>query len=135
MDDELPIFIYMCTQVNLNNFYAELNLIDDYLKCTLRDEMIQNKVVTNLMSGFMYISKGLIDQDENNNNNNNIINENIINDNKIINIDDEESEYNNNHINIIEDNKEKQKNIIQNNNISEDNSTNLRESTIKLKND
>ena len=134
MDDELPIFIYMCTQVNLNNFYAELNLIDDYLKCTLRDDMIQNKVVTNLMSGFMYISKGLIDQDENNNNNN-IINENIINDNKIINIDDEESEYNNNHINIIEDNKEKQKNIIQNNNISEDNSSNLRESTIKLKND
>jgi len=134
MDDELPIFIYMCTQVNLNNFYAELNLIDDYLKCTLRDEMIQNKVVTNLMSGFMYISKGLIEQDENNNNNN-IINENNINDNKIINIDEEESEYNNNQINMLEDNKEKQKNIIQNNNISEDNSSNLRESTIKLKND
>jgi hypothetical protein len=127
MDDELPIFIYMCTQVNLNNFYAELNLIDDYLKCTLRDEMIQNKVVTNLMSGFMYISKGLIEQDENNNNNN-IINENNIIDNKIINIDEEESEYNN-QINILEDNKEKQKNI------SEDNSSNLRESTIKLKND
>jgi hypothetical protein len=45
------------------------------------------------------------------------------------------SEYNNNQINILEDNKEKQKNIIQNNNISEDNSSNLRESTIKLKND
>ena len=144
MDDELPIFIYLCTQVNLNNFYAELNLIDDYLKCTLRDDMIQNKVVTNLMSGFTYISKGLIEQDENNNNNiiinnnindNDIINNNI-NDNKIINIDEENNEYNNKQINIIEDNKEEQsKNFIQNNKISEDNSSNLRESSIKLKSD
>jgi len=135
MDDELPIFIYLCTQVNLNNFYAELNLIDDYLKCTLRDDMIQNKVVTNLMSGFTYISKGLIEQDENNNNNI-IINNNINVNNKIINIDGEDNEYNNNQINLIEDNKqEHSKDFIQNNKISEDNSNNLRESTIKLKSD
>ena len=136
MDDELPIFIYMCTQVNLNNFYAELNLIDDYLKCTLRDDMIQNKVVTNLMSGFTYISKGLIEQDENNNNNIIINNNNINDNNKIINIDGEDNEYNNNQINLIEDNKqEHSKDFIQNNKISEDNSNNLRESTIKLKSD
>ena len=136
MDDELPIFIYLCTQVNLNNFYAELNLIDDYLKCTLRDDMIQNKVVTNLMSGFTYISKGLIEQDENNNNNIIINNNNINDNNKIINIDGEDNEYNNNQINLIEDNKqEHSKDFIQNNKISEDNSNNLRESTIKLKSD
>ena len=31
-------------------------MIDDYIKCTMRDELIQNKMVTNLLSSLSYIS-------------------------------------------------------------------------------
>ena len=31
-------------------------MIDDYIKCTLRDELIQNKMVTNLLSSLNYVS-------------------------------------------------------------------------------
>lgn len=56
MDDELPIIIYIATQINTKNFVSELNFIDDYLKCTLKDELFQNKMITNLLSATRYIS-------------------------------------------------------------------------------
>ena len=56
MDDELPIIIYLVTQINVDNLFAELNMIDDYVKCTMRDELVQNKMVTNLLSSLNYVS-------------------------------------------------------------------------------
>ena len=56
MDDELPIIIYLVTQINVGNLFAELNMIDDYIKCSMRDELIQNKMVTNLLSSLTYVS-------------------------------------------------------------------------------
>ena len=57
MDDELPIIIYISTQLKVNNLFAELYMIDDYIKCSLRDNLVQNKMVTNLLSSLLYISK------------------------------------------------------------------------------
>ena len=57
MDDELPIIIYIVTQVKVANLFAELNMIDDYIKIILRDDLIQNKMVTNLLSSLMFITK------------------------------------------------------------------------------
>ena len=57
MDDELPITIYITTQINVDNLFAELFMIDDYIKFSLRDTTKQNKMVTNLLSSLMYISK------------------------------------------------------------------------------
>ena len=57
MDDELPIIIYIATQINMENLYAELYMIDDYIKCSLRDKLAENKMVTNLLSSLVYISK------------------------------------------------------------------------------
>ena len=57
MDDELPIVIYIATQLDVKNLFAELNMIDEYIKCSLRDKLIQNKMVTNLLSSLIYISK------------------------------------------------------------------------------
>ena len=31
-------------------------MVDDYFKCTMRDELIQNKMVTNLLSSLNYVS-------------------------------------------------------------------------------
>ena len=56
MDDELPIVIYITTQLKVNNLYAELYMIEDYIKCSLRDRLAENKTVTNLMSSILYIS-------------------------------------------------------------------------------
>ena len=57
MDDELPIVIYISTQLNVENLFAELYMIDDYVKLSLRDKLVQNKMVTNLLSSLFYISK------------------------------------------------------------------------------
>ena len=57
MDDELPIIIFVSTQVKVDNFIAELNMLDDYIKCSMRDNLVQNKMVTNLLSSLMYLSK------------------------------------------------------------------------------
>ena len=47
MDDELPLFIYIITQINLKNVLIELNLIDNYLQfCPSIDK--ESKVLTNL---------------------------------------------------------------------------------------
>ena len=56
MDDELPIIIYIVTQLNVNNLFAEIYMVDDYLKCSLRDETIQNKMIFNLLGSLLYIS-------------------------------------------------------------------------------
>ena len=56
MDDELPIIIYIATQVKVDNLFAELNMVDEYIKSILRDDFIQNKMVTNLLSSLMFIS-------------------------------------------------------------------------------
>ena len=57
MDDELPIIIYISTQINVNNLFAELYMIEDYIKCSLRDNLKENKMVTNLLSSLFYICK------------------------------------------------------------------------------
>ena len=57
MDDELPIIIFISTQIKVNNLIAELNMIDDYIKCSMRDNLVQNKMVTNLLGSFVYLSK------------------------------------------------------------------------------
>ena len=57
MDDELPIIIYIATQIKVDNLFAELNMIDDYIKIVLRDDLMQNKMVTNLLSSLMFITK------------------------------------------------------------------------------
>ena len=57
MDDELPIIIYLATQVNVSNLPAELSLIDEYLQCSIKDDFVQNKMITNLQSAIVYITK------------------------------------------------------------------------------
>ena len=57
MDDELPIIIYIATQIKVINIFAELNIVDDYFRIISRDDLIQNKMITNLMSSLMFITK------------------------------------------------------------------------------
>ena len=57
MDDELPIIIYISTQINVKNLLAELTMVDDYIKSTMRDDLMQNKMVTNLLSSLLYLTK------------------------------------------------------------------------------
>ena len=57
MDDELPIIIYIATQIKVTNIFAELNIVDDYFKIISRDDLIQNKMITNLLSSLMFITK------------------------------------------------------------------------------
>ena len=57
MDDELPIIIYISSQLNVANLFAELYMIDDYIRLSLRDKLVHNKLVTNLISSLLYISK------------------------------------------------------------------------------
>jgi hypothetical protein len=48
MDEELPLFIYLATQINVKNIIAELYIIDDYLQnCRSIDK--ESKVLTNLL--------------------------------------------------------------------------------------
>ena len=32
-------------------------MLDDYIKCSMRDDLVQNKMVTNLLSSATFISK------------------------------------------------------------------------------
>ena len=57
MDDELPIIIFISTQVKVNNLIAELNMLDDYVKCSMRDNLVQNKMITNLLSSLIFLEK------------------------------------------------------------------------------
>jgi hypothetical protein len=47
MDDELPLFIYIISQINLKNVIVELNLIENYLKYSPSLDK-ESKVLTNL---------------------------------------------------------------------------------------
>ena len=57
MDDELPIFIYCTTQINIKNAPAEYHMIEDYLKFA-STELDESKVVTNVMSSITFICNG-----------------------------------------------------------------------------
>ncbi len=57
IDDELPIIIFITTQVKVANLFAELNIVDEYIKSMLRLDLLQNKMVTNLLSSLTYITK------------------------------------------------------------------------------
>ena len=57
MDDELPIIIFIATQINVANIFAELNIVDDYFRIISRDDLIQNKMITNLLSSLVFITK------------------------------------------------------------------------------
>ena len=65
MDDELPIIIFISTQVKVDNFIAELNMLDDYIKCSMRDNLVQNKMITNLLSSLLYLTKSWNSETEN----------------------------------------------------------------------
>lgn len=47
MDDELPLFIYLTTQINVKNIIAELSMIQDYLEFSKNIDK-ESKVLTNL---------------------------------------------------------------------------------------
>ena len=57
MDDELPIIIYIATQIKVADMFAELNIVDDYFRIISRDDLMQNKMITNLLSSLIYITK------------------------------------------------------------------------------
>ena len=57
MDDELPIVLYISTQIKINNLAVELYMVDDYIKCSLGDDLVQNKMITNLMGSLFFITK------------------------------------------------------------------------------
>ena len=67
MDDELPIFIYCTTQINIKNAPAEYHMIEDYLKYA-STELDESKVVTNVMSSITFICNGweIKENDDNN---------------------------------------------------------------------
>ena len=74
MDDELPIFIYCTTQINIKNAPAEYHMVEDYLHFASA-ELDESKVVTNVMSSILFICNGWeikdSENEEDNQNNNN----------------------------------------------------------------
>jgi hypothetical protein len=48
MDEELPLFIYICTQIDIKNIISELNIIDHYLKYSQSVDK-ESKVLTNML--------------------------------------------------------------------------------------
>jgi hypothetical protein len=54
MDDELPLFIYLTTQVNIKNFPVQLHMIEDYLLFSKSIDK-ESKVLTNLFVIFCLI--------------------------------------------------------------------------------
>ena len=63
MDDELPIFIYCTTQINIKNAPAEFHMVEDYLHFA-STELDESKVVTNVMSSITFICNGWEIKDE-----------------------------------------------------------------------
>ena len=68
MDDELPIFIYCTTQINIKNAPAEYHMIEDYLKYA-STELDESKVVTNVIRQIKYICNRKENSDKDNNKN------------------------------------------------------------------
>lgn len=56
MDDELPLVIYITTQVSITNLPAELHMIEDYIGYTRSIINKETKVLTNLFSSIFYIT-------------------------------------------------------------------------------
>ena len=56
MDEELPIFIYCTTQINIKNAVAEYHMIEDYIKYSSMN-IEESKVLLNVMGAVIYISK------------------------------------------------------------------------------
>ena len=56
MDEELPIFIYITTQLNIKNAVAEYHMIEDYIKYSSMN-IEESKVLLNVMGAVVYISK------------------------------------------------------------------------------
>lgn len=56
MDDELPLVIYITTQVTITNLPAELHMIEDYIIYTRSIINKETKVLTNLFSSIFYIT-------------------------------------------------------------------------------
>ena len=55
IDDELPIYIYICTQINIKNIYAELYMTEDYLINAFINEEESN-VLKNMINAVSFIS-------------------------------------------------------------------------------
>ncbi len=56
IDEELPIYIYICTQINVKNIYAELHMTEDYLNNAFPEEE-ESKVLINMIKAISFISK------------------------------------------------------------------------------
>ena len=56
MDDELPLSIYVCTQISLKNAVAEIHMIEDYFRFSKDCIDKESKVLSNLSAGVSYIS-------------------------------------------------------------------------------
>ncbi len=52
MDEELPLFMYLTTQIDVKNLVSELKLIEDYL-VNGRSIDKESKVLTNLLVIFL----------------------------------------------------------------------------------
>ena len=55
IDDELPIYIYICTQINIKNIYAELYMTEDYLINAFINEEESN-ILKNMINAVSFIS-------------------------------------------------------------------------------
>jgi hypothetical protein len=56
MDDILPVMIYSVLKANVKNFYANVQIVEDYMRIVGRFETDQ-RVITNMFVGLEYISK------------------------------------------------------------------------------
>jgi hypothetical protein len=56
MDEELPLFMYLTSQVNIKNLVAELRMIEDYL-VNGRSMDKESKVLTNLLASVKFMSQ------------------------------------------------------------------------------
>jgi hypothetical protein len=56
MDDILPVMIYSVLKANVKNFYANVKIVEDYMRIVGRFETDQ-RVITNMFVGLEYIGK------------------------------------------------------------------------------
>ena len=54
MDEVLPLFIYICTQIDVKNIISELNIIEHYLKYSQSVDK-ESKVLTNMLVSLIFI--------------------------------------------------------------------------------
>jgi hypothetical protein len=55
MDDILPVMIFTVLKARVKNFYANIKMIDDYIKVSGKYETDQ-RLITNLFVGLEYIT-------------------------------------------------------------------------------